>query len=119
MLAGGHKRPAKTPVFDHLQETLSLVFRQRAHESVQPACQLEKESPAQLATFLQGEYAEQAPVATAVQYMEQAEDAAKNCANCLLFTAGEGGRGKCALFIKGTVAATGHCTSWAEKPPTP
>ena len=63
------------------------------------------------------EYPEQAPVATAVQYMEQSELADKSCTNCLLFTAGEGGRGKCALFLKGTVSAEGHCVSWAAKPP--
>ena len=65
------------------------------------------------------EYAEQAPVATAVQYKEKSELPDSTCTNCILFTPGEGGRGKCALFLKGTVAAEGHCISWAAKPPTP
>ena len=62
------------------------------------------------------DFAEQQPIATAIQYKEKSELADKNCANCMLYTAGEGGRGKCTLFAKGTVAAEGHCTSWAAKP---
>jgi hypothetical protein len=62
------------------------------------------------------DYPDQAPVATAVQYKEKSELEGKSCENCMLFTAGEGGRGKCTLFMKGTVATAGHCTSWAAKP---
>ena len=52
----------------------------------------------------------------AIQYVEKSPLEGKNCENCILYTAGEGGRGKCSLFMKGTVAAEGHCTSWALKP---
>jgi hypothetical protein len=49
-------------------------------------------------------------------YVEKTADATKNCANCQLYKAPEGGAkcGGCLLF-KGNVTANGYCTSWAQK----
>ena len=56
------------------------------------------------------------PVLAAVQYVEASAKEGQHCSNCLLYTAGEGGRGKCQLFMQGTVNDKGWCTSWAAKP---
>ena len=50
-----------------------------------------------------------------LQYVEESAKEGQNCANCQLYTAGEGGRGKCMLFQQGTVAEKGWCMSWAQK----
>lgn len=49
-----------------------------------------------------------------LQYVDQTPDAAKNCANCKLYTApaGEGACGGCQLFA-GPVVANGYCAGWA------
>jgi hypothetical protein len=52
---------------------------------------------------------------TSLQYVEESAKEGQNCANCQLYTAGEGGRGKCQLFQQGTVAEKGWCMSWAQK----
>ena len=62
------------------------------------------------------DYPDNEALITAIQYKEKSEVAGSTCANCILYTAGSGDRGKCSLFMKGTVAADGHCTSWAAKP---
>jgi hypothetical protein len=56
------------------------------------------------------------PIISAVQYVEKSTTEGQMCSGCILYTAGEGGRGKCGLFQQGTVAAEGWCTSWAAKP---
>ena len=53
---------------------------------------------------------------TALQYVNASAKPDQNCANCLFYTAGEGGRGKCQLFPKGLVSSGGWCASWAAKP---
>ena len=48
-------------------------------------------------------------------YVEKSPDAAKTCAVCSFFTAGEPPPcGKCEIF-QGPVNAGGHCDSWAKK----
>lgn len=50
-----------------------------------------------------------------LQYVEASAKEGQKCSNCQLFTAGDGGRGKCMLFQQGTVAEDGWCMSWAQK----
>ena len=58
---------------------------------------------------------EQAPMVAALQYVDVSTRADQSCANCQLFTAGEGGVGKCQLFATGVVREGGWCASWAER----
>ena len=58
---------------------------------------------------------ENAPMVAALQYVAVSAKDGQNCANCQLYTAGEGGTGKCQLFPTGLVADGGHCASWAQK----
>ena len=51
-----------------------------------------------------------------LQHVEKSAKEGQMCSNCMLYTAGEGGRGKCQLFAEGTVAEAGWCMSWAKKP---
>ena len=50
-----------------------------------------------------------------LQYVEISAKEGQDCAGCQLYTAGEAGRGKCQLFMEGTVAEKGWCMSWAQK----
>ena len=50
-----------------------------------------------------------------LQYVAESTKEGQNCANCQLYTAGEGGMGKCQLFMEGVVAEKGWCMSWAQK----
>jgi len=56
------------------------------------------------------------PLVTSLQYVHESEKPDQNCANCLLYTAGEGSTGKCQLFQQGVVAENGWCMSWSKKP---
>ena len=56
-----------------------------------------------------------APMVTALQYVNESAKADQNCGNCQLYTAGEGGVGKCQLFATGDVKEAGWCMSWAQK----
>jgi hypothetical protein len=56
------------------------------------------------------------PIYTAVQYTEKSEKPDQHCSLCILYTAGDGGRGKCSLFAQGTVNNNGWCTSFSPKP---
>lgn len=58
---------------------------------------------------------ENAPMVAALQYVAVSTEEGKNCGNCQLYTAGEGGTGKCQLFPTGLVAEAGNCASWAQK----
>ena len=58
---------------------------------------------------------ENAPMVAALQYVAVSVKEGQNCGNCQLFTAGEGGTGKCQLFPTGLVAEGGNCASWAQK----
>jgi hypothetical protein len=52
---------------------------------------------------------------TALGYVDQSTDAAKNCLNCQLYTpAAEGQCGACSV-VKGPIHPQGYCTAWAEK----
>ncbi len=50
-----------------------------------------------------------------LQYVEASTKEGQTCGNCQLYTAGEGGTGKCMLFQQGVVAEKGWCMSWAQK----
>ena len=52
----------------------------------------------------------------ALKYVEQSNDAKKNCANCSLYKppAAEGQCGTCTL-LKGPVVPAGNCTGWQAK----
>ena len=52
---------------------------------------------------------------SALQYVNESAKADQRCDNCQLYTAGEGGKGKCQLFPVGLVASGGWCSSWAQK----
>lgn len=67
-------------------------------------------------TKLVTEIPENAAIVTGLQYVNESPYPDKRCAGCVLFTAGENGRGKCTLFPNGVVSATGHCMSWAARP---
>lgn len=56
-----------------------------------------------------------APMVAALQYVNVSAKPDQNCANCQLYTAGEGGVGKCQLFPQGSVKEGGWCASWAQK----
>lgn len=57
------------------------------------------------------------PTAQALQYANESPKAAEGqtCGTCQLYTAGEGGKGKCQLFPQGLVTEGGWCLSWAKK----
>ena len=61
------------------------------------------------------EFPSNAVLVTTLKYVDDSPEAERNCGNCQLYTAGEGGRGKCALFQRGVVAEAGWCQSWAKK----
>ena len=63
-----------------------------------------------------GDIAANKTMVDSLQYVEASAKEGQNCGNCMLYTAGEGGRGKCQLFMEGTVAEGGWCMSWAKKP---
>ena len=71
--------------------------------------------PARAEEALVTDMPEQAPMVQALQYVNESTMDGKNCANCQLYTAGEGGKGKCQLFPTGLVMGTGYCASWAQK----
>jgi len=50
-----------------------------------------------------------------LQYVDASAKEGQNCANCQLYTAGDGGMGKCQLFAAGVVNEKGWCMSWAQK----
>ena len=50
-----------------------------------------------------------------LQYTDTSAKEGQECGNCQLYTAGEGGSGKCQLFMEGTVAEKGWCMSWVQK----
>ena len=52
---------------------------------------------------------------TTLQYTPNSAKDGQKCENCALFTAGEGGKGKCTLFQTGLVQSTGWCLSWSAK----
>ena len=52
---------------------------------------------------------------TALQYTNESAKPDQNCANCQLYTTGEGGKGKCQLFQQGLVTEGGWCASWTKK----
>lgn len=56
------------------------------------------------------------PLVNSLQYTSESEKPDQSCSNCLLYTAGEGGTGKCQLFMQGVVAENGWCMSWSKKP---
>lgn len=56
-----------------------------------------------------------APMVTALQYVNESTKEGQNCAGCQLYTAGDGGRGKCQLFPTGVVTDVGWCASYAPK----
>ena len=58
---------------------------------------------------------ENAPMVAALQYVSVSTEEGKNCGNCQLYTAGEGKKGKCQLFMTGLVEEAGYCASWAQK----
>jgi hypothetical protein len=55
----------------------------------------------------------------ALQYAATSDKPDQNCANCQFYTPGEGGTGKCMLFVEGTVTEAGWCMSWTKKVATP
>ena len=56
-----------------------------------------------------------ATLVSSLKYVNASPEAEKRCANCQLYIAGEGGRGKCPLFPIGLVSETGWCQSWVKK----
>lgn len=62
------------------------------------------------------EIAANEPLVTSLQYTSQSEKPDQHCSNCMLYTAGEGGTGKCQLFTQGVVSENGWCMSWTKKP---
>lgn len=58
---------------------------------------------------------EQAPMVAALQYVDASPNPDQRCANCQLFSAAEGGVGKCQLFATGFVREGGWCASWAQR----
>ncbi len=61
------------------------------------------------------EVAAVASVVSALQYVNQSARPDQNCANCQLYTAGSGQRGKCPLFAQGLVTEAGWCVSWVAR----
>lgn len=57
-----------------------------------------------------------APLLEQLQYVNASERPGEQCGNCVLYTAGEGGLGKCAVLPEGHVKESGWCLSWAKKP---
>ncbi len=55
----------------------------------------------------------------ALQYIDESAKPDQTCANCQFYTAGEGGKGKCLLFVQGLVTEGGWCMSWTKKVATP
>jgi hypothetical protein len=53
---------------------------------------------------------------SALRYVNESATAGQDCAGCVLYQAGAGGRGKCGLFQEGVVDARGWCSSWTVKP---
>jgi fructose-1,6-bisphosphatase/inositol monophosphatase family enzyme len=51
-----------------------------------------------------------------IQYVNESKKEGQHCANCVLYSASEGGLGKCQLFPQGFVKQTGWCMSWSARP---
>ena len=64
---------------------------------------------------LVGEIADNAALITAIQYVNQSVVEGANCGNCALYLGGAAPKGRCGLFQKGVVSASGHCVSWIKK----
>ncbi len=71
--------------------------------------------PAPGAEALVTEIPSNATLVTTLGYVAASPNAEQRCGNCQLYTAGAGGRGKCALFQNGLVVETGWCRSWVQK----
>jgi hypothetical protein len=56
-----------------------------------------------------------ASLVSALQYVNESTKPDQKCANCQLYTAGPGQRGKCQLFAQGLVKETGWCASWVAR----
>ena len=54
-------------------------------------------------------------IVQALGYVNESAKPDQKCGNCQLYTAGEGGTGKCQLFPAGLVKETGWCMSWTKK----
>lgn len=57
------------------------------------------------------------PQRDSLHYVDKSPNAEKNCANCQLYVAAEGGApcGKCTLFASTAVSPTGYCDTWTKK----
>ncbi len=51
-----------------------------------------------------------------LQFVSVSEKEGQSCGNCILYTAGENGVGKCTVLQQGVVPEGGWCLSWAKKP---
>jgi hypothetical protein len=56
-----------------------------------------------------------ATLVTSLGYVNVSPEAGQQCAGCQLYTAGDGAKGKCALFQSGLVAEKGWCKSWVKR----
>jgi hypothetical protein len=61
---------------------------------------------------------ENQPVVASLQYVHESARTDQSCGNCQFYTPGEGGLGKCQLFVKGLVREQGWCASWVAKQTT-
>ena len=57
-----------------------------------------------------------APIVASLGYVNESAKPDQICAGCVLYSGPAEGRGKCAVFQQGSVAAKGWCKSWAPKP---
>jgi hypothetical protein len=59
------------------------------------------------------------PTVQALQYTDTSDKFFNDTATTEIYTPGEGGSGKCQLFVEGTVTDGGWCMSWTKKVDTP
>ncbi len=62
------------------------------------------------------ELEENADLVASIKYVNESEVKGQLCSGCILYQAGENGRGKCTLFQKGLVSEKGWCLSWNARP---
>ena len=67
-------------------------------------------------TDVAGLSADEASARTTLGYGDKSPDAAKNCANCLQYTAGQPNACGACKVMKGPIHPAGYCKVWAQKP---